>query len=234
MTTLIFTLLRSGLSVIFSYILRDFWTALSDRDPDGFYRSSLYFVLATVGAVPINVLYQYVKDTLTLGWREWMTERCLGLYVRNGVYYAVEAQKKEAEGPPNSRIVEKDSNDLPQKHGTETETELETENEQIIDNADQRITEDVHAFTSMSLSLLLLFLRSSIDLFFFSFILCSIYPPLLYILLAYADLGTILMWNLGKAIVPLNVSVQKRGADLLLLWFGSGNGANPSNEYLDK
>ena len=78
-----------------------------------------------------------------MGWREWIEERCLGLYVRNGVNYAVEAQKKEAEGPPNSRTVQKDSNDLPQKHGTETETEFETENEQIIDNADQRITEDV-------------------------------------------------------------------------------------------
>ena len=83
-----------------------------------------------------------------------------GATVRGG-YYAIEALKEE-----------------PGDEG------------RILDNPDQRITEDVSSFATTSLLLAVAVLRATIDLAAFSAILYSIYPQLFAVIIIYASVGT--------------------------------------------
>lgn len=59
------------------------------------------------------------------------------------------------------------------------------------DNPDQRIAEDLRAFTQTSLQLLMTAITSALDLVSFSTILFSIYPKLFIVLFGYSAFGTI-------------------------------------------
>ena len=54
------TLLNSGVSVGFSYISRDFWTALSSKNVDDFNTILIKFTAALLAGTPVSVLYRYV------------------------------------------------------------------------------------------------------------------------------------------------------------------------------
>jgi ABC-type uncharacterized transport system fused permease/ATPase subunit len=83
-----------------------------------------------------------------------------------------------------------------------------------LDNPDQRIAEDVRAFTRSSLSFGLTIMRSIIDLLSFAAILYSIYPLLFAVIVVYASVGTAATVYLGKQLVALNYKVLQREADL--------------------
>ncbi len=82
-----------------------------------------------------------------------------------------------------------------------------------VDNPDQRISEDVRNFTTMSLSFLLITLNSTITLISFSSILWEISGKLVVILLIYAVAGTGISILIGKRLVPLNYDQYKKEAD---------------------
>ena len=52
------TLVNNGISVAFSYISRDFYTALNNRDEHMFYEKIELFFAALVIAVPVAVYYR--------------------------------------------------------------------------------------------------------------------------------------------------------------------------------
>ncbi|CDF39869.1 unnamed protein product [Chondrus crispus] len=171
------TFLQSGVSVGFSFISKDFWTALNTKNADLFYHQSAVFFFALVAFTPIVVYYQYFRDNCALRWREWITERVLAQYCADRSFYNLEADGK-------------------------------------VDNPDQRIAQDLNAFTSESLAFVLTLLVSAIDLASFSAILFSIYPALFAILLGYATTGTVLTAVVGKRLVGLNYQQLVREADL--------------------
>ena len=82
-----------------------------------------------------------------------------------------------------------------------------------IDNPDQRIAEDVRAFTQTSLSFSITLLTSVIDLLSFSAILYSIYPALFGAIILYAGFGTASTVYIGKQLVGLNYEQLQREAD---------------------
>lgn len=86
--------------------------------------------------------------------------------------------------------------------------------ESEIDNPDQRISQDVASFTSTSLDFLTEILSSLIQLIVFIGVLWSISQLLVYLLLAYAALGTIVVVIFGKKLINLNFLQLKREADL--------------------
>ena len=83
-----------------------------------------------------------------------------------------------------------------------------------IDNPDQRITEDVAAFTKVSLDFFITLMTAVIDLASFSGILYSIYPNLFYAIFVYAGVGSITTIKLGQALVGQNAQQLLREADL--------------------
>lgn len=82
-----------------------------------------------------------------------------------------------------------------------------------VDNPDQRIAQDVASFTGFSLALGITLITSVVDLASFSYILYSIYPALLYVILGYAAFGTLASVKIGADLVPLNFEGLKREAD---------------------
>jgi putative ATP-binding cassette transporter len=82
-----------------------------------------------------------------------------------------------------------------------------------IANPDQRITEDVRAFTSSSLSFLLLGLNATLTVFAFSGVLWSISPFLFAVSVGYAAVGSCLAFLLGRPLVSLNYRQADKEAE---------------------
>ncbi|HBL58683.1 MAG TPA: ABC transporter ATP-binding protein [Cyanobacteria bacterium UBA8803] len=88
---------------------------------------------------------------------------------------------------------------------------LETE----IDNPDQRIAEDVRSFTQESLTFLLVLVESVLSVIAFSSILWGISQPLVFFLVLYALIGTLVTsFIFGKPLVRLNFEQLKKEANL--------------------
>ncbi|HYP86542.1 MAG TPA: ABC transporter ATP-binding protein/permease, partial [Polyangiaceae bacterium] len=83
-----------------------------------------------------------------------------------------------------------------------------------IDNPDQRISEDIRAFTQKSLTFLLELVSAVLTLIAFSGVLWAISKTLVGILVVYALLGSILTFAVfGKPLIGLNFSQLRREAD---------------------
>jgi len=98
------TLLNSGVSVVFSYLGKDFYNALSSKNTVEFYSVLTKYVGALLLGAPLVTLYKFQRGRLAIHWREWMTDRTLQLYEDNRVYYALE-RGREVDNP-DQRITE--------------------------------------------------------------------------------------------------------------------------------
>jgi putative ATP-binding cassette transporter len=84
-----------------------------------------------------------------------------------------------------------------------------------IDNPDQRICEDISAFTQKSLTFLLVVISALFQLFAFSHVLWSISRVLVLFLVLYAATGTLVTFGVfGRRLILLNFRQLKREADL--------------------
>jgi vitamin B12/bleomycin/antimicrobial peptide transport system ATP-binding/permease protein len=73
-----------------------------------------------------------------------------------------------------------------------------------IDNSDQRLSEDIRAFTDRAVRFLCVFGVAVFDLAIFSIILYKIYPPLFVALIAYSLVGTVGVSLYGRNLVGVN------------------------------
>ncbi|RCV25264.1 hypothetical protein SEVIR_5G151400v4 [Setaria viridis] len=87
------------------------------------------------------------------------------------------------------------------------------QSQSIIDNPDQRINDDLSAFTGTALAFSLTLFNAAVDLISFSNILYGIYPPLFIVLVVYSLGGTAISVFLGKNLVNLNFMQEKKEAD---------------------
>lgn len=174
---LLLVLTSSSISVIFSYVGRDFYSALSAKDQALFLEKTANYALGLAVATPLTVLYKFQRQRLALNWRQWMTTELARQYYTDQAYYKIEIDPE-------------------------------------IDNPDQRITEDVTAFTKVSLDFFITLMTAVIDLVSFSGILYSIYPQLFYAIIGYASFGTLSTIQLGKTLVGQNAEQLLREANL--------------------
>ena len=174
---LLLVLINSAVSVTFSYVGRDFYSALSAKDQALFLEKTANFALGLAVATPLTVLYKFQRQRLALNWRLWMTTELARQYYSDQAYYKIEIDSE-------------------------------------IDNPDQRITEDVTAFTKVSLDFFITLMTSVIDLVSFSGILYSIYPNLFYAIFVYAGVGSVTTIKLGQALIGQNAEQLLREADL--------------------
>ncbi|KAL6838825.1 hypothetical protein ACP4OV_031539 [Aristida adscensionis] len=87
------------------------------------------------------------------------------------------------------------------------------QSQSMIDNPDQRINDDLSAFTGTALAFSLTLFNAAVDLISFSNILYGIYPPLFIVLVVYSLGGTAISVFLGKNLVNLNFMQEKKEAD---------------------
>lgn len=80
-------------------------------------------------------------------------------------------------------------------------------------NPDQRISEDVRAFTTTTLSFVLLIVNGTLTAISFSGVLWTISPQLFGVAVAYAAVGSVLTIYLGKPLIRLNYDQLDMEAD---------------------
>ena len=197
-------LLRVALSVQLSYWNRAFFTALQEKDFDGFLGLLLYGHRGASGWVPgftilafiyiaIAVWRVYVNQGLRIRWRAWLTGRYLREWLSDRAYYRISLQAGAAEG-------------------------------EATDNPDQRIAEDLRDFADNTLALGLGLLSSTVTLVSFVAILWSISGAMtvfgvtvpgfmVWLALVYAALGTVATHFAGRKLTALDFVQQKREAD---------------------
>ncbi len=168
---------QTAFNVLLNEQTGEFTSALAARDADRFWLSIRQCIAIVVVAVPIYALYYYVRDTLGIFWRRWLTNRFLDRYFADRAYYA-----------PNAT-------------GT-------------IDNPDQRISEDINAFTQQSLYFLMIALGAVIQLAAFTGVLWSISRELVWFLIFYALVGTtVTVAVFGRVLIGINFLQLRREAD---------------------
>lgn len=82
-----------------------------------------------------------------------------------------------------------------------------------VDNPDQRIADDIAAFTDKAVRFFCVGVVSIFDLAVFSFLLYKVYPPLLATVVIYSIVGTTAITIIGRRLVPLNRQQLSREAD---------------------
>lgn len=78
-------------SVTFSFLGRDFFNALSEKDAERFTQMLFKWLAALTAGIPVFVLRDYYQSQLALEWREWMTRQLTGQYFQNQTFYRVQA-----------------------------------------------------------------------------------------------------------------------------------------------
>ena len=206
-TVIALTLLNSGVSVAFSYVGRDFYSALSSKDPEQFNEMLLKFSAALTLGVPVSVFYRFQREKLSLEWREWMTARVLDLYFSNGVYYGVE--RGGVVDNPDQRIAE----DV-KSFTAFSLTLFITAVTSVIGETSFNVQPAIPSLRPTHPSPPPHFPPLSLlDLASFSAILYSIKPSLFLDIFAYALFGTVSTSYIGRRLGGLNFSQLKKEAD---------------------
>ncbi|NEQ20136.1 MAG: ABC transporter ATP-binding protein/permease [Microcoleus sp. SIO2G3] len=86
---LLLLLVASGIEVGISFLNRNLFTALEQRDIDNFWQTVLIFVVFVVFVTPLAVFFEYLTDKLGLYWRRWLTNHFLDRYFHNRAYYDI-------------------------------------------------------------------------------------------------------------------------------------------------
>jgi putative ATP-binding cassette transporter len=168
---------RTEFTVLFNQQSGEFTSALAARDGVRFWHSMRVFGVALAVGVPVYATYYFVRDTLGIAWRRWLTFDFLRSYFGRRAFYRL-------------GFV------------------------QHIDNPDQRIAEDVSAFTQKSLKFLVEIVGAILQLVAFSGVLWSISQTLVWFLALYALLGTLITFGFfGKPLVRLNFQQLRKEAD---------------------
>ncbi len=71
---LVITLVNNALNVYFSYMIRDFYNALTEKHVAQFYKVFARYVASMIVGVPIQVSYRYMYTKIGIAWRKWLTE----------------------------------------------------------------------------------------------------------------------------------------------------------------
>ena len=97
----------NGINVSISYIFRFVQNALTEQDSNTFWQFLVVYGGIIVVAVPIVVLYRYVRLKLALRWRKWLTEHFLDRYFANRTYYELDSNAANTEiDNPDQRITQ--------------------------------------------------------------------------------------------------------------------------------
>ncbi len=169
-----------------------FYSALQEYNSEKIYSELWRFTWLAFIYIFLAVAAYYLRQSLIMHWREWLTVRFIDEWLKNKTYYNL------------------------QMFGAST------------DNPDQRISEDVKLFVTMTLSLFVDFIKALTTLLSFIAILYTlsgvldvnmfgrtwhIHGYLFWASFVYACIGTWLAHVVGKKLVELNYVQQRYEAD---------------------
>lgn len=97
----------NGMNVILSYVFRFIDNVLVDKNETAFWQFLWVYAGVLIVAIPVIVLYRYVRLKLGLFWREWLTKDFLDRYFDNRAYYELDSNAANVEvDNPDQRITE--------------------------------------------------------------------------------------------------------------------------------
>ncbi|MGZ5884111.1 MAG: ABC transporter ATP-binding protein/permease [Burkholderiaceae bacterium] len=175
------------LNVLFNSWNRDIFNALQEKNFTAFKDLLWRFSYLAFIYISISIYKVYVSQSLEMRWRAWLTRQYLNEWLANRVFYRIE-----------------------QSGST--------------DNPDQRISEDLNSLTVGTLSLSMGLLSSVVTLVSFIGILWSVSGSLsfafadrqwavpgymVWFSVAYALVGSLLVWKVGKLLVGQNFNQQR-------------------------
>ncbi|NEQ99269.1 MAG: ABC transporter ATP-binding protein/permease [Cyanothece sp. SIO2G6] len=97
----------NGMNVAISYVFRFLETALNQKEEANFWQFLWIYAAIIVLAVPIVILYRYIRLKLALYWREWLTKLFLKRYFSHRSYYELDSNAANTEiDNPDQRITE--------------------------------------------------------------------------------------------------------------------------------
>ncbi|RZI39887.1 ABC transporter ATP-binding protein/permease [Herbaspirillum sp. HC18] len=179
------------LEVLFNAWNRDFYNALENKDYAAFREQLWRFSYLAFIYIAVAIYRIYLTQSLEMRWRAWMTRQYLDEWLANQAFYRIE-QTRSA------------------------------------DNPDQRIAEDLNFLTEGTLTLALGLLSAVVTLVSFVGILWSVSGPLSFMLgareftipgymvwfaIAYAVVGSAIVWIIGRPLVSQNYYQQRYEAD---------------------
>ncbi|MDD2729963.1 ABC transporter ATP-binding protein/permease [Malikia sp.] len=95
---------QTAFAVLLNEQTGEFTSALAARDGDRFWHSIHICLGLLIGAVPTYACFYWVRDTLGIRWRRWLTGRFLQRYFSDRHYYELNAQASVDN--PDQRIAE--------------------------------------------------------------------------------------------------------------------------------
>ena len=191
------TIIAMTLAIVYTLVLLNQWyntfySALQEYDSAKIYSELWRFSYLAFIYIALAVGAYYLRQSLIMHWREWLTEKFIDQWLHKRTYYNL------------------------QMFGADT------------DNPDQRISEDVKLFVTMTLSLFVDFIKALTTLLSFVAILynlsgvidCQIFGStwhihgyLFWAAFFYSIIGTYLAHVVGKKLVELNYVQQRYEAD---------------------
>ena len=97
----------NGINVTISYVFRFVDNALNQKDEPVFWQFLFIYAGIIVLAIPIIVLYRYIRLKLALFWRDWLTKLFFNRYFSNRAYYELDSNAANTEiDNPDQRITE--------------------------------------------------------------------------------------------------------------------------------
>ncbi|MFL9927122.1 ABC transporter ATP-binding protein/permease [Herbaspirillum lusitanum] len=169
---------------------RQLYDVLQSRNFDLFKSLLWQFTYLAFIYVAVAIYSVYLTQALQIRWRYWLTDRYMDKWLAHRAYYRIE-QGREG---------------------------------RLSDNPDQRIAEDLHSLTGDTLALVLGFISSAVTLASFVHILWAISGPIGFSLfhqswqipgymvwcaVAYALVGSGMVWWIGKPLVGLNFNQER-------------------------
>lgn len=182
------------LAKVFNTWYKEFWDTVQNYDLPGFKHQLLVFVVLATIHVIVSVNNAYLRSLLCIRWRRWFTTKVMQDYLHSDTYYKMQLEDRKTENP------------------------------------DQRISEDLSGFVTSTVSLLLgtasdlamlgtfgvilWDLSASVDMTLWNgYVLHLPDGYMLYLAIAYALIGTLLTFKIGKPLVKLNFRQQRYEAD---------------------
>jgi len=95
---------QTKFAVLFNEQTGEFTSALAARDEERFWNSIKFCLGLLVAAVPIYTLYYFVRDTLGIHWRRWLTHHFLESYFSHRHFYELNANA--GIDNPDQRVAE--------------------------------------------------------------------------------------------------------------------------------
>jgi vitamin B12/bleomycin/antimicrobial peptide transport system ATP-binding/permease protein len=181
-----------------------FYDSLQNKNEPVFWQQLTRFTYLAFGSIAIAVYKFYLTQVLEMRWRQWMTSHYLQRWLSNQTFYKLELTRFSK--PAKNAI----------------DTAINT------DNPDQRISEDVNQFTTQTISLCMGLLNSVVTLVSFVGILWGLSGAfsfalggssytipgyMLWAVVVYCLVGSVLTHYIGKSQISLNFFQQKYEAD---------------------